>query len=141
MYPHPFFPNVGPPGSQGHELCKVSPAARFVDTRQRSTKPTGASASFAQDPISGYISRRLVSPSMGYLEGFDKMSPMTILLNHNVVGMVAGLCSYAPDYLPIWGNEHAFSWEPFVEAWLGPGESYEWSIDYVFCISGGNGRM
>ena len=34
--------------------------------------------------------------------------------------------------MPIWGNEHAFSWEPFLVRWLAPGEAYEWSIEYVF---------
>jgi hypothetical protein len=127
-YPHPFFPNVGEPGVD--ELCKFSPDATFVDGRD-------AEPGFKQDPVSGFISRAQEVGGMGYLGGYDKTRPLTVLQNHPVVGMVAATCSYSPTYLPIWGNEHAFSWEPFLERWLAPGESYEWSIDYVFGMMGG----
>ena len=48
---------------------------------------------------------------------------------------VTGLCSYSPSYLPVWGNENAFSWEPFLERWLAPGEEYAWTIEYVFGLA------
>ena len=127
-FPHPFFPNVGPPGED--ELCRFTPAATFVDGRE-------AEPGFSQDPVSGFISRRLEVPGMGYAQLADKTTPLTVTQNHPAVGTITGICSFSPTYLPIWGNENAFSWEPFLERWLAPGEEYEWSIDYLFGMAAG----
>ena len=36
------------------------------------------------------------------------------------------------EAIPIWGNEWAVSWEPFLNFELAPGESREWSVSYSF---------
>ncbi|MBT7298908.1 MAG: hypothetical protein HN849_05330, partial [Victivallales bacterium] len=47
-------------------------------------------------------------------------------------GLVSGTCSYIPTYLPIWGNRHTFSWEPFLDSTVGAGKERNWRIDYDF---------
>ena len=125
-YPHPFFPNVGEPGSD--PLCQTSPTSRFVDNR--GPEQVG----FTQDP-SGCVRRSKENPGMGYLQLDDTTAPLSVIQAHTRVGLVIGTCSYSPQYLPIWGNENAFSWEPFIERWLAPGENYSWSIDYTFGLA------
>ena len=59
-------------------------------------------------------------------------------LRSTLCALLSALCSLinalsgATFRAQIWGNENAFSWEPFLERWLAPGEEYEWTIDYVF---------
>jgi hypothetical protein len=128
-YPHPFFPNVGVPGKD--PLCRTSPSARFVDSRGPD------SVGFTQDDSTRFVRRRKEIPGMGYLQLHDTTTPLTVMQNHFKVGLITGSCSFSPQYLPIWGNQNAFSWEPFIERWLAPGEKYSWSIDYTFGLAAG----
>ena len=72
---------------------------------------------------------------MGYLQLDDTTAPLSVMQAHTRVALVIGTCSYSPQCLPIWGNENAFSREPFIERWLAPGEKYPWSIDYTFGLA------
>jgi hypothetical protein len=60
------------------------------------------------------------------------VAPLVVLQRHPVLGLAAAVCSYAPDYFPIWGNPNTFSWEPFLERTIGMGQALEWWIDYEF---------
>jgi hypothetical protein len=39
---------------------------------------------------------------------------------------------FLPSFLPIWGNDRTFSFEPYFEKELAPGEGAEWNIEYRF---------
>jgi hypothetical protein len=62
----------------------------------------------------------------------DAHSRLVVLQKHPVVGLVAGTCSYAPAFFPIWGNANTFSWEPFLERTVAAGHALTWWIDYDF---------
>ena len=52
--------------------------------------------------------------------------------SHPVVGTVTVRADFAPTSFPIWGNDRTFSFEPYWERTLAPGESAEWAIEYTF---------
>jgi hypothetical protein len=62
----------------------------------------------------------------------DATAPLVLLQRHPALGLVTAACSYVPDFFPIWGNANTFSWEPFLERLVDPGQSVEWWIDYTF---------
>jgi hypothetical protein len=62
----------------------------------------------------------------------DATAPLVLLQRHPLLGMVSATCSYVPDFFPIWGNAATFSWEPFLERTVAPGQTFEWWIDYSF---------
>jgi hypothetical protein len=116
-FPHPFFPQ---PATD--ELCRFNLPVRFPDN------PGYALAG------SGFIRRRDGPWSTGYYQALDlaATAPLVILQRHPTLGLVAGSCSYAPTFLPIWGNPRTFSWEPFLECNVANGQTTSWSIDYDF---------
>ena len=97
--------------------------------------PVSFPASTAYDIAgSGYI-RRLGWPREdGHYQALDHAGDgkLVVLQKHPKLGLVAGTCSYIPTYLPIWGNPHTFSWEPFLEGTVGSGQERRWHIDYDF---------
>ena len=62
----------------------------------------------------------------------DATAPLVLLQRHPTLGLVSATCSYVPDYFALWGNAHTFSWEPFLERLIAPGQSLQWWIDYSF---------
>jgi len=116
-YPHPFYPQP-----DTDELLKLN-------------IPLGP----IQHPgytmgDNGFI-RRVGWPwQQGHFLALDH-SPsnnLVVLQKHPKLGLVAGVCSYAPDFFPIWGNARTFSWEPYLERTIGHGQSFSWWIDYEF---------
>ena len=59
-------------------------------------------------------------------------SSFSILQKHPKVGHVTAETDFVPGFLPIWGNDKTFSFEPYYLGTLGQGESAEWSITYQF---------
>jgi len=57
---------------------------------------------------------------------------LTVLQRHPLVGHVTAETDFLPAFLPIWGNQVTFSFEPFFEKVLEPGEEAAWSIAYHF---------
>jgi hypothetical protein len=51
---------------------------------------------------------------------------------HPKTGQVSALTDFMPTFLPIWGNQATFSFEPYFERVLAPGEEAAWSIEYRF---------
>lgn len=51
---------------------------------------------------------------------------------HPVVGQMLVRTDFQPSFLPIWGNERTFSFEPYVERQLAGAESAAWQVEYCF---------
>jgi hypothetical protein len=62
----------------------------------------------------------------------DATAPLVLLQRHPILGLVSAACSYVPDFFPIWGNAKTFSFEPFLERFVAPGQTLSWWIDYTF---------
>ncbi|MFU8815358.1 MAG: hypothetical protein ACNA7W_08425 [Pseudomonadales bacterium] len=117
-FPHPFFPHP----QQGDELLWVNAPLRWRDA-----------AGYVRHP-SGFIARTAWPWRDGrYLAlDHDASAPLVVLQRHPLVGLVAGVCSYVPDYFAIWGNQVTMSWEPFLERLVAPGQELTWWVDYTF---------
>ncbi|MGD8414194.1 MAG: hypothetical protein PVF33_08170 [Candidatus Latescibacterota bacterium] len=59
-------------------------------------------------------------------------SPLTVHQRHPKLGLVAASYSYVPGYFPIWGNPGTFSFEPYLERFVGAGETLVWSMTVDF---------
>ncbi len=58
--------------------------------------------------------------------------PLEIEQEHPLVGSVVARADFAPTSFPIWGNDRTFSFEPYWEHAIAPGQSAAWAIEYVF---------
>jgi len=114
-FPHPFFPQ---PATD--ELCRFNLPAGL---------PPSAGYEMAGN---GFIRRKGWPWTGGYYQALDLgvPVPLVVLQRHPLLGLVAGSCSYAPTFLPIWGNPRTFSWEPFLECNVASGQTRSWFIDY-----------
>jgi len=116
-FPHPFYPQT-----TTDELLWVNSPLRWRDangyTRARN----------------GFIARTGWPWQDGKYHPLDHAAadPLVLLQRHPLLGMVTATCSYVPDFFPIWGNPATFSWEPFLERTVAPGQSIDWWIDYTF---------
>jgi len=116
-FPHPFYPQ---PSTD--ELLWVNAPLRWRDAPDYALGPNG------------FIERR----GWPWREGHylpldhDATAPLVLLQRHPALGLVSATCSYVPDFFPVWGNAHTFSFEPFLERNVAPGQSFEWWIDYTF---------
>jgi hypothetical protein len=118
-YPHPFFP-LYPTG----ECCKLSvpitlpenPGYELLDNgflRMRRLPWTGSENHFQ-------------------LLGHSGTAPVSFIQKHPVTSLVTASCDYVPTRLPVWGNGFTFSFEPYHERTLYPGDAARWSITYDF---------
>lgn len=116
-FPHPFYPQP-----DGDALCKFNFPVDYPEN-----------PGFVEGD-DGFISRNSKDWSRGYYQALDHdaESPLVVLQKHPKLGLVAATTSYVPDFFPIWGNANTFSWEPFLEQSLAPGQAYAWWIDYEF---------
>jgi hypothetical protein len=117
-YPHPFYPQM----ETGDELIKLNiPLAPIEDEGY-----------FLGD--NGFINRKGWKWEKGYFLSLNHTptTNLVVIQKHPKLGLVAGTCSYAPDYFPIWGNPLTFSWEPYLEHSIGHGQEFSWWIDYEF---------
>lgn len=116
-YPHPFYPQ---PAEDA--LIKLNIPLAQVDD---------AGYGLGAD---GFITRRNWPWDKGYFLALDHGAtvPLVVLQKHPKLGLVAGSCSYIPNFFPIWGNPRTFSWEPYLERGIGSGQALSWWIDYDF---------
>jgi hypothetical protein len=116
-FPHPFFPQP-----ETDELCRFNAPI---------TLPANPGFTLAS---SGFIQRQGWPWSDSHYQPVDHEArgPLVVTQRHPQLGLVVAHCSYIPSYLPIWGNPRTFSWEPFLERLLAPGQELSWSIDYDF---------
>ena len=114
-FPHPFYPQP-----ETDELCRLSIPV---------TLPENEGYVLAGN---GFITRKQWPDQPGFYLALDQQAqqPLTITQRHPLLGMVSASCSYVPTFFPIWGNQHTFSWEPFFERLVAPGQSVGWGIDY-----------
>ncbi len=116
-FPHPFYPQP-----KTDALLKLNITARFPENE-------GYKLGY-----NGFICRKGEDWARGYYQALahDATAPLMVLQRHPKLGLVAATCSYVPDFFPIWGNANTFSWEPFLERTVAPGQTLSWWIDYEF---------
>ncbi len=116
-FPHPFFPQP-----ESSALCRFNIPIQFSDN---------PGYEWGDD---GYLHRKTFPDQIGhYLPlNHDAQSKLVVLQRHPKLGLVAASFSYVPDFFPIWGNQHTFSFEPFFERSVAPGQEIHWGIKYDF---------
>lgn len=122
-FPHPFFPNPKGPDSTG-ECCKFNVPVSFPENIGYELKE------------SGFITLKLDHEwdRAGHFQALTVGSgdKLVTTQRHPKTGLIVATCSYAPSFLPIWGNRHTFSFEPYTEQTVAPKASSTWSIVYDF---------
>jgi hypothetical protein len=116
-FPHPFYPQP-----ETDELCKFNIPVTF---------PQNDGLELGRN---GFIQRKGWPWQKGHYQALDHnaQSNLVVLQKHPKLGLVAATFSYVPDFFPIWGNTNTFSWEPFLERTVAPGQTLSWWIDYEF---------
>ena len=116
-FPHPFYPHP-----ESDALLKLNCGVSFPANDGYVLRPDG------------FITRAQGMFTTHHYQALDHdaTAPLTLLQRHPALGTVAASCSYAPAFFPIWGNQHTFSWEPFMERTVAPGQQHAWHIDYTF---------
>jgi hypothetical protein len=116
-FPHPFYPQPA-----GDELCRFNVPFTLADSPGFTVAENG------------YVTRKAWPWTTGYFLSVDHAAQANLVVQqrHPLLGLVSATCSYVPAFMPIWGNHATFSWEPFYERTLGPGQSAQWWIDYDF---------
>lgn len=117
-FPHPFYPQL----ESTDELCRFNITTSF---------PDNDGFEWAD---SGFIARKGWPWAKGHFQALDHHAdaPLLVQQKHPKLGLVGATCSYVPGFFPIWGNTNTFSWEPYYERTLAPGQSSTWWIDYQF---------
>jgi hypothetical protein len=118
-FPHPFFPHY-----EGGECCKCNIAVRIP-----------ADSEGYELLSNGFIGQKnLPWDRRGHFQelDFDRGQALVMLQKHPKLGLLAATCSYAPAYFPIWGNKNTFSFEPYFQQQVAPGDEATWSIAYDF---------
>ena len=120
-FPHPFYPQNSQVNS--HELIKLNLPVSM-----------GENASYGIQQ-NNFIARK----NWPWVDGrnylalnYEATSPLVVQQRHPKLGLITATCSYAPSFFPIWGNPRTFSWEPFLERTIAPGQEFTWWIDYDF---------
>lgn len=118
-FPHPFYPQL-----ETGECCKFSFPVSFPDNPGYALRDNG------------WIVRKLDHPwdRRGHFQEvtFAPGKELVILQRHPLVGMVSAICEFAPSYMPIWGNVNTFSFEPYLEQPVAPGQTLTWAVVYDF---------
>jgi hypothetical protein len=116
-FPHPFYPQP-----DGDDLFWSNVPLRWRADR---SYRLGANGFIAREGWPWRDGRYLALDH-------DAAAPLVIVQRHPVLGLVTGACSFVPDYFAIWGNGTTFSWEPFLERSVAPGQALTWWVDYTF---------
>jgi hypothetical protein len=118
-FPHPFFPPTA-----DDVLCHFSWPVNVPENPNF----------FMNDE--GYICQtEACKTGRGGFQALDYQSgsdPLTIIQRHPLVGEVTTVVDYPVSYLPIWGNDRTFSFEPYFETKLESGEEAGWTVEYRF---------
>ncbi|MGA1370852.1 MAG: hypothetical protein ACO3Z6_04575 [Pseudomonadales bacterium] len=116
-FPHPFYPQP-----TGDELVWLNVPLRWQD---------GVGYRRLDN---GFIARENGPWAEGrYLPlDHDAQAPLVLVQRHPTLGLVSAATSYIPAFFPLWGNAITFSWEPFFERTVAPGQRAAWWVDYTF---------
>lgn len=116
-FPHPFFPHAG------DALCRFNIEATFA-----------AGEGYARRSDGWIVRQNWPWDRRGHYQPLDHHATERLVVQqrHPALGIVTATCSYVPDFFPIWGNSNTFSWEPFFERTIAPGQTLTWWIDYDF---------
>ena len=143
-FPHPFFPYPN-----GRQLFKMSTECSLVEPHSVLTQDEAGFVSWQNDHLANGSSTVDKSSDeyndqigMAYMETVDP-APLTVMQMHPLVGMVTATCSFAPsptvvggetygEAIPLWGNQWAVSWEPFLNFELTASATKDWTIAYSF---------
>jgi hypothetical protein len=116
-YPHPFYPQPA-----DDELCRFTIPISFRDTDYFSL---GADQSIHR------VGWPWTGGAILAIE-HDARDHVGIFQRHVKMGSVGAIFGYVPSYMMVYGNPNCFSVEPYFERALGPAQSAEWYVDYVF---------
>jgi hypothetical protein len=118
-FAHPFFPHT-----RDNVLCKFSMPVSMPENPGFFVNETG------------FITRKADHDwKLGWyqpLEYEKTGSAMRVVQKHDLVGEVITETDFMPTILPIWGNDRTFSFEPYFEMEMEPGEQAKWRISYTF---------
>jgi hypothetical protein len=118
-FAHPFFPLT-----EDNVLCRFSVPVSMPDNPGYFVNPQG------------FVCRK---PDHDWRKGWYQVleypkegNSLTVVQKHPKVGQVTTVTDFMPTFLPIWGNERTFSFEPYVEKQLATNERAAWSVEYRF---------
>ncbi|MFH1084355.1 MAG: hypothetical protein V1772_01145, partial [Chloroflexota bacterium] len=118
-FPHPFYPLTA-----DGELCRFSVPVSFPENPGYQWAP------------SGYIARKLEGwdTARGHFQGLTYVATgkVQVAQRHPILGLTLATCDYTPTSIPIWGNRNTFSFEPYYERSLWPGQEATWGMIYDF---------
>ena len=117
-YPHPFFPHH-PTG----ECCRFNVPVTLPENPGYELRDNGFVA------MKGFPWK---DRDHFQLVGHAGDRPLVVVQRHPLTGVVVASFDYVPTRLPIWGNRNTFSFEPYLERMLHPGEEARWSVTYDF---------
>lgn len=118
-FAHPFFPLTA-----DQVLCRFSMPVSMAEN-----------PGYFLDPQAYVVRKADHDWQRGWYQpiDFEKTSDgISVEQKHPLVGQVLVKTDFTPTFLPIWGNAHTFSFEPYNEGELAPGESATWQISYTF---------
>jgi hypothetical protein len=118
-YPHPFFP-LHPSG----ECCKMNVPVSMPDNPGFELAANGF-LRMKHLPWTGNESHFQMLDSPG-------TTPVSFVQKHPLTSLVTAACDYVPTRIPVWGNRFTFSFEPYYERTMQPGETARWSMTYDF---------
>ena len=117
-YPHPFYPHY-----ETGECCKFDAGITLPDNPGYELLPNG----FIRQKNLPWDRRGHFQPLQ-----HEQVDALTVLQKHPKLGLTAATFSYGPAFLPIWGNAYTFSFEPYFERSVPPGDEVRWWVEYDF---------
>ena len=117
-YPHPFFPHY-----PGGECCRFGAPVAIPDNPGYELAPSG----FLRMKGFPWVKRNHF-----LIVGYPPSTPISLLQRHPLLSLVAARCDYATTRFPVWGNDRTFSFEPYYERVVSPGDEARWSVEYDF---------
>ena len=119
-FPHPFFPLPA-----DNVLCKFDIPTTMPDSPGYEVNDDG----FVCRKANFNWARGGCYQPFDFTPGGNGISTIQ---KHDTLGQVTAVTDYDPSFLPIWGNQNTFSFEPYLERVIEPGQKSKWEISYQF---------